>query len=130
MRLSPAQLSALLEGLDWSRVARSPCRVAHSDAVIHVQAARGHWRTCHQIGDSAGMTLSIDELPDNVASLKALLLAKCAENARIDAERLDHIVSVLRRAQFGRRSERIRQQAPCRTADADTPSHRSARLAR
>ncbi len=69
------------------------------------------------------MALSIDELPDDVASLKALLLAARAASdaaeaksaslaAEVDrltarAERLDHIVSVLRRAQFGRRSERI-----------------------
>jgi len=69
------------------------------------------------------MALSVDDLPDDVESLKALLLAahaageaadaKVAElNAEVDrltarAERLDHIVSVLRRAHFGRRSERI-----------------------
>ncbi len=69
------------------------------------------------------MALSIDELPDDVASLKALVLAARAASdaaearsaslaAEVDrlaarAERLDHIVSVLRRAQFGRRSERI-----------------------
>jgi transposase len=76
------------------------------------------------------MALSIDELPNDVESLKALLPAKHAEaeaaharteaaeakaatlTAEVDrlaarAERLDHIVSVLRRAQFGRRSERI-----------------------
>jgi transposase len=69
------------------------------------------------------MALSIDELPNDVASLKALVLAARAASdaaeaksaslaAEVDrltarAERLDHIVSVLRRAQFGRRSERI-----------------------
>ena len=76
------------------------------------------------------MALSIDELPNDVESLKAMLLAMHAEaaaarakteaaeakaaslTAEVDrlaarAERLDHIVSVLRRAQFGRRSERI-----------------------
>src|SRR6476619_5289163 len=69
------------------------------------------------------MALSIDELPNDVESLKALLLvahaasqaaeAKSAsltaevERLTVRAERLDHIVSVLRRAQFGRRSERI-----------------------
>jgi transposase len=76
-----------------------------------------------QIGDSAGMTLANDELPDDVETLKALVLAARAASdaaearsaslaAEVDrltarAERLDHIVSVLRRAQFGRRSERI-----------------------
>ena len=62
------------------------------------------------------MTLSIDDLPDDVASLKALLLAADSKvehlTAEVDrlsarAERLDHIVSVLRRTQFGRRSEKI-----------------------
>ncbi len=50
-----------------------------------------------------------DELPDDVESLKALLLAARAENARLTArnERLDHIIAVLRRARFGRSSERI-----------------------
>ena len=57
----------------------------------------------------AGMTLSLDELPNDVASLKALLLAAHADNAQLAArnERLDHIIKVLRRARFGRSSERI-----------------------
>jgi transposase len=87
------------------------------------------------------MARAIDDLPDDVASLKAMLLAERvareaelaaergrlaqladardrleARNATLEAEvdrltaqadRLDHIISVLRRAQFGRRSERI-----------------------
>jgi transposase len=90
------------------------------------------------------MPLRLEDLPNDVESLKALLLAANAEAHRISsqhqllsaqnqqltaehhrlteknatlegevarltarAERLDHIVSVLRRAQFGRRSERI-----------------------
>jgi len=76
------------------------------------------------------MSLSPDDLPNDVASLKALLLAADANTTalaqerdrlsiretvlegevdRLTArnERLDHIVSVLRRSQFGRRSERI-----------------------
>ena len=76
------------------------------------------------------MSLSPDDLPNDVASLKALLLAADANTSalaqerdrlsirktvlegevdRLTArnERLDHIVSVLRRSQFGRRSERI-----------------------
>jgi transposase len=69
------------------------------------------------------MTLSLDDLPDDVASLKAMLMAAHAASAVADAkvaqlvaevdrlsaraERLDHIVSVLRRAQFGRHSEKI-----------------------
>jgi len=73
------------------------------------------------------MALTLDDLPDDAASLKALLLAERArhagEAARIQAERdvaiaerdrwlgqverLRHIVRQLQRAQFGRRSERI-----------------------
>jgi transposase len=76
------------------------------------------------------MTLTPHDLPDDAQTLKAMILAARAENARLDAERqrlahegqvlaaevdrltaqnerLDHIVSVLRRAQFGRRSERF-----------------------
>jgi transposase len=69
------------------------------------------------------MSLSLDELPNDVESLKALLLAAHAASQAAEAkavslavevdrltaraERLDHIISVLRRAQYGRRSERI-----------------------
>jgi len=62
------------------------------------------------------MALILDDLPDDVASLKALLLAARAEteaaraeNVRLEVrnERLDHIIKVLRRARFGRSSERI-----------------------
>ncbi|MEZ5910768.1 MAG: IS66 family transposase [Hyphomicrobiaceae bacterium] len=76
------------------------------------------------------MRLTPDDLPDDAETLKAMILAARADNARLDAERarlahegevlaaevdrltaqnerLDHIVSVLRRAQFGRRSEKI-----------------------
>lgn len=76
------------------------------------------------------MALKIDDLPDDVESLKALIRATRADNARLDVERqrlelegqalsgevdrltaqnerLDHIIAVLRRTQFGRSSERI-----------------------
>lgn len=76
------------------------------------------------------MALTPDDLPDDAEMLKAMILAARADNARLDAERarlahegqvlaaevdrltaqnerLDHIVSVLRRAQFGRRSEKV-----------------------
>ena len=88
------------------------------------------WPTPGQIGDSAVMALTFDELPDDVESLKALILAArakstgqeaeharlcalhailAAEVARLTAqnERLDHFIKVLRRAQFDRKSERI-----------------------
>jgi transposase len=76
------------------------------------------------------MALSLDDLPDDVETLKALVLSARADNAGLAAERdrleheqtvltaeverlteqnerLDHIITVLRRAHFGRKSERI-----------------------
>jgi transposase len=76
----------------------------------------------------SGQTLS--DLPDDIDALKALVLAAHTDNAKLAVnryhlaqtrtiltteverltarnERLDHIISVLRRAQFGRSSERI-----------------------
>jgi transposase len=83
------------------------------------------------------MALSLDDLPDDVETLKAMVLGLraeteavqaestriAAEHARLDQEhtvlaaevkrlieqneRLDHIIAVLRRAHFGRKSERI-----------------------
>jgi transposase len=90
----------------------------------------GKWRKPPQISEAVVMTLRLDDLPDDVESLKALLLNVHADNARLAAERdglsleqvilaaeverltaqnerLDHILSVLRRARFGRSSERI-----------------------
>jgi transposase len=78
------------------------------------------------------MTLALDTLPDDAASLKALItvLSAEAQTARADKahlaterdvlaaevnrliarnERLDHIISVLRRAHFGRSSEHLSQ---------------------
>jgi transposase len=95
------------------------------------------WSASLQISDSVAMTLSLDDLPDDVETLKAMVLglrteteSVQAERARIAAdhvrldhehavlaaeverlteqnERLDHIIAVLRRAHFGRKSERI-----------------------
>jgi transposase len=98
--------------------------------VIHGEVAAGDGQRAGKSANLPVMALSFDDLPDDVASLKALILTSRAETARIDAERqrlaseaqalaaevdrlnrqnerLDHIVSVLRRAQFGRRSERV-----------------------
>ena len=88
------------------------------------------WRDLGQISDSACMALSLENLPDDLQTLKALIMSARADNARLASERdrlvhreavlatevdrltaqnerLDHIIAVLRRAQFGRRSERI-----------------------
>ena len=48
------------------------------------------------------MTLALDDLPDDVAALKALLLAE-----RAQSDRLRHLLAQLRRAHFGRKSEKI-----------------------
>jgi transposase len=62
------------------------------------------------------MTTMPDALPDDIGALRVLILAERAERAQL-AERnailerltakLEHIVAELKRAQFGRRSERI-----------------------
>ena len=78
-------------------VSRGPQR--HSDP--HRRASRP-WRDDLQIGDSSGMTLALEDLPDDVASLKALLLAE-----RAQSDRLRHLLAQLRRAHFGRKSEKI-----------------------
>jgi transposase len=102
------------------------------------------WSPDLQISDSAVMALSLNDLPNDVEKLKAMLLAisaeteaaqaqtevalaenakLVAEHARLDHEhtvlsaevertrqqneRLEHIINVLRRAHFGRKSERI-----------------------
>jgi transposase len=48
------------------------------------------------------MTLSADDLPDDIAALKAMLLAE-----RAQSDRLRHLLAQLRRAHFGRKSEKI-----------------------
>ena len=48
------------------------------------------------------MTLALENLPDDVAALKALLLAE-----RAQSDRLRHLLAQLRRAHFGRKSEKI-----------------------
>ena len=48
------------------------------------------------------MTLALEDLPDDVAALKALLLAE-----RAQTDRLRHLLAQLRRAHFGRKSEKI-----------------------
>jgi transposase len=62
------------------------------------------------------MTMTADALPDDIGALRTLILAERAERAQF-AERianlerlntkLEHIVAELRRAHFGRKSERI-----------------------
>ena len=60
------------------------------------------WRTTGQIGESPCMSLALEDLPDDVTALKALLLAE-----RAQSDRLRHLLAQLRRAHFGRKSEKI-----------------------
>jgi transposase len=48
------------------------------------------------------MSLTLEDLPDDVAALKSLLLAE-----RAQSDRLRHLLAQLRRAHFGRKSEKI-----------------------
>jgi transposase len=56
-----------------------------------------------------GMTDSINDLPDDIEQLKAMLLAERSEKARLAShnERLLHMLRQLRRNHFGRKSERL-----------------------
>jgi transposase len=88
------------------------------------------WPNVDQIGDSPRHELVADDLPDDVSALKAMLIAArtetavlsadkanlqienaafAGENTRLKAqnERFAHILRVLRRAHFGRSSEKI-----------------------
>ncbi len=55
------------------------------------------------------MTVTTNDLPDDIERLKALLLAERSENARLQDqnERLLHMLRQLRRNHFGRKSERL-----------------------
>ena len=48
------------------------------------------------------MGVGADELPDDVAMLKAMVIAATAR-----AERLEHLLSVLNRQRFGKSSEKL-----------------------
>jgi transposase len=48
------------------------------------------------------MTLALEDLPDDIAALKALLLAE-----RAQSDRLRHLLAQLRRAHFGAKSEKL-----------------------
>lgn len=53
--------------------------------------------------------LSVADLPDDIAALKAMLVASEARNLRKDEriERLEKLVAAFRQAAFGRKSEKI-----------------------
>ena len=88
------------------RVAKAPPR--HDDS--------GTQSALEDAAESAlprAMTTTADALPDDIGALRALILAERAQlverNAILErlTAKLAHIVAELKRAQFGRRSERI-----------------------
>jgi transposase len=66
MRLSPAQLTALLEGLEWGACPCAACRPSHSGAVIHIPAREDAGVASAKSSILSGMALSLDDLPDDV----------------------------------------------------------------
>ena len=117
MRLSPAQASALFEGLDWARVRavrrRVPRPCNSADISLFLRAFSDKSWCC------PAMIAVPDPLPDDIGALKVLVLhwtelaaakdaalvEKDAELARVqDANtRLWETLRQLRRAQFGRK---------------------------
>jgi transposase len=98
--------------------------------MIHIGVQRGAGATEGKSASLLGMNVSVDDLPDDIAALKAMLLrsravtatltaatkkleaenaALASENLRFKTqnERYAHILRVLRRAHFGRSSEKI-----------------------
>ena len=61
------------------------------------------------------MTLALEDLPDDVAALKALLLAE-----RAQSDRLRHLLAQLRRAHFGRKSEKVSTELNLGLEDIET----------
>jgi hypothetical protein len=57
----------------------------------------------------ASMTDSLDDLPDDIARLKAIILAERHEKARLaeQNDRLLHMLRQLQRNHFGRKSEKL-----------------------
>jgi transposase len=70
--------------------------------VIHIGVQRGTGATEGKSASLQNMTLALEDLPDDVVALKALLLAE-----RAQSDRLRHLLAQLRRAHFGRKSEKI-----------------------
>ena len=84
--------------------------------MIHIGLQSGSGVTPGKSAILFGMNVSANDLPDDIAALKAMLLLARAENAALASEnlrfkrqneRFAHILRVLRRAHFGRSSEKI-----------------------
>ena len=103
MRLSAAELSALLEGLDWKRVhaaRETPAPISLHDCGTVNQRGGNARDAARRMIYSRAMTA--DALPDDPGTLKAMLIAERAQN-----ERLRQIIKELQRHRFGRRAETL-----------------------
>ena len=127
MKLSAVQLSALLEGGQWARVERreidsTECyamMLRHDDSGSQsmLRASTESSTLWFIFGKTHRATMDVsDTLPDDIDALRALLLAERASRAAIVAERdklvvrnarLEAIIAEIRRAHYGRKSERI-----------------------
>ena len=65
-----------------------------------------YWLTWQHIGDSTGMALSIDELPNDIESLKALLLAAQAASQAAEAKSASLAAEVERHVPTRRQEQR------------------------
>jgi len=128
VRLSHAQLLALVDGMDWTKVRGRVRAVSNRLGKACGGVTQGTERPRNPDSDVcsvAGMrTLAERDLPDDVEALKALLLAKQAETEQLHAEiverkaikagdglkiaNLTSIITIRQRAQFGTRSEKLR----------------------
>src|ERR1700753_1718782 len=113
--LTPAQLSMLTEGIDW----RMPVRTwqpGGGGENLRLQAGFSLERR-ESAGESRAMTDTASDLPTDVATLQAMVLAQKAELAtahsglieqRFEIEALNARLSKLLRLTFGRSSEKLR----------------------
>ena len=118
--LTPAQLSILLEGIDWRTLAWTAGRRSRDS--VFALARRD------VIGDDSDVAASLDiaALPGDPALLVEVLAERDDTRAARDAleaqnDRLRHILPKLQRHQFGRKSERLpKEQLELGLADLET----------
>jgi transposase len=102
---SAAQLSALVERLDWRRVRAAkdtPAPRLPADLRQSESGARKPSQSPANHGVVPGMTQAAEALPDDPQTLKAMLIAE-----RERAERLVQIIKDLQRHRFGWRAESL-----------------------
>ena len=98
MRLTPSQLSALIEGLDWTRVREdrgsARRRKRHNSLrQVDLRGAREDFalRAPGKCGTSNDVTADVDNLPADPEALRALLIAERAQHAA-ERDRLRAII--------------------------------------